>query len=201
MQQAVCVRRKKKIEKKNTEKKSAPLRTHHEIQSSPATASNSRRHARKHVPRVNSNSPASIDPEFVEIGLVQLSQSVKTTNSMSQTRTHTYRQTNKKIAPCTHPGTSREANEARWPHACSRPWVFEEKRNRIKKHGKIIRPTQNTPRNPHQPATASNSRPHTRKHVPRVSPYSPASIDPGFVEVSLLQLSQSVKKTNVTHTH
>ena len=38
------------------------------------------------------------------------------------------------------------------------------------------------------------------KHVPRVSPYSPASIDPEFVEIGLVQLSQSVKTTNVTHT-
>ena len=55
-------------------------KTHHEIHSSPATASNSRRHARKHVTRVSPYSPASMDPGFVEIGLVQLSQSVKTTN-------------------------------------------------------------------------------------------------------------------------
>ena len=48
--------------KKNTEKKSAPPKTHHEIHSGPATASNSRRHARKHVPRVSPYSPASIDP-------------------------------------------------------------------------------------------------------------------------------------------
>ena len=38
-----------------------------------------------HVPRVCSHSPDSIVPEVVEIGLVQLSQSVKTTNV-----THTY---------------------------------------------------------------------------------------------------------------
>ena len=51
------------------------------------------------------------------------------------------------------------------------------------------------------PATASNSRRHARKHVTRVSPYCPASIDPGlFVEIGLVQLSQSVKTTNVTHT-
>ena len=78
MQQAVCVRKKKS--EKNTEKESAPPKTHHEIHCSPATASNSRWHARKHVPRVSSYSPASIDPEFVEISLVQLSQSVKTTD-------------------------------------------------------------------------------------------------------------------------
>ena len=39
-----------------------------------------------------------------------------------------------------------------------------------------------------------------RKHVPRVSPYSPDSIDPGFAEIGLVQLSQSVKTTKVTHT-
>ena len=66
--------KKKKRGKKNTEKKSAPPKTHHEIHSSPATASNSRPHARKHVPRVSPYSLASIDPGFVEIGLVQLSQ-------------------------------------------------------------------------------------------------------------------------------
>ena len=66
--------KKKKRGKKNTEKKSAPPKTHHEIHSSPATASNSRPHARKHVPRVSPYSLASIDPGFVEIGLVQPSQ-------------------------------------------------------------------------------------------------------------------------------
>ena len=39
------------------------------------------------------------------------------------------------------------------------------------------------------------------KHVPRVSPYSPDSMDTGFVEIGLVQLSQSVKTTNITHTH
>ena len=72
--------KKKETERKNTEKKSAPHRTRHEIHSSPATASNSRPQARKHVPRVSLYSPAYIDPGFTEIGLVQLSQSVKTTN-------------------------------------------------------------------------------------------------------------------------
>ena len=50
------------------------------------------------------------------------------------------------------------------------------------------------------PATATPSRRRATKHVPCVSPYSPASIDLGFVEIGLLQLSQSVKTTNVTHT-
>ena len=75
MQQAVFVRRKKK-----TKKNPAPPRTDHEIHSSPAITTNPRRRVTKHVPRVSPYSPASIDPGFVEIGLVQLSQSVKTMN-------------------------------------------------------------------------------------------------------------------------
>ena len=47
---------------KNTGKKSAPPKTHHESHSSPATAFNLRRHVRKHVTRVSSYCPASIDP-------------------------------------------------------------------------------------------------------------------------------------------
>ena len=70
----------------STEKKIAPPKKKHEIHISPATATNSRRRAAKHVPRVSPRSPASIDPGFVEIGLVQLSQSVKT---MNVTHTHT----------------------------------------------------------------------------------------------------------------
>ena len=51
------------------------------------------------------------------------------------------------------------------------------------------------------PATATTLRWPSTEHVPRVTPYSPASIDPGFVEIGLVQHSQSVKTTNVTHTH
>ena len=98
MQLAVCVRR-KKIEKKHTHKFAAP-KTHHEIHSSPATATNSGRRATKRVSPVSQHSLVSIDPGFVEIGLVQLLQSVKTTNV---THTDTQRQTNEIMAPCTHP--------------------------------------------------------------------------------------------------
>ena len=70
--------KKKKIEK--DPKKSAPPKTPHEIHSSQATATTSRRLATKHFPRASPYSPASIDPGFVEVSLVQLSQSVKTTN-------------------------------------------------------------------------------------------------------------------------
>ena len=79
--------KKRKSKRKDTEKTSAPPKTRHEIHSSPATASNTRMHARKHVPRVRPYSPASIDPGLVEIGLVQLSKSPKTTNV-----THAHRQ-------------------------------------------------------------------------------------------------------------
>ena len=61
----------------STEKKIAQPKIHHEIHSRPATTTNSRRRAAKHVSRVNPHSPDSIDPGFVKIGLVQLSQSVK----------------------------------------------------------------------------------------------------------------------------
>ena len=89
MQNAVCVRRKKKSGEKST-KKFAPPKTHHESHSSPATATNSRQRATKHVPRVSPYSPACIDTGFVEVGLVQLAQSIKTTIV-----THTLRQTDR----------------------------------------------------------------------------------------------------------
>ena len=101
MQQAACIRKKRKSEKKNT-KKSAPPKTHHESHSSPATTTASRRHVMKHVQRVRPRPPASIDPGFVEIGLVQLSQSVKMTHV---THTDRHRQINPIMAPRTHPST------------------------------------------------------------------------------------------------
>ena len=75
----------------------------------------------------------------------------------------------------------------------------KKRKNRKKKHEKI-RPTQNTYEIHRNPTTATTSRRRATKRVPRVSPYSPASIDPGFVEIGLVQFSQSVKTTNVTHT-
>ena len=68
------------------------------------------------------------------------------------------------------------------------------------KHGKKIAPPKTHHEIHTRPATATNSRRRAAKHVPRVSPCSPASIDPGFVQIGLVQLSRSVKKTNVTHT-
>ena len=92
---AACrVRSKKKNIERKTRKNPAAPKTHHEIHSSPATATTSRRRAMKHVPRVRPYSPASIDPGFVEIGLLQLSQCVKTTNV---THTYTDRRTDRLI--------------------------------------------------------------------------------------------------------
>ena len=89
------------------------------------------------------------------------------------------------MAPCTHPGTSREVNEARRPHTCRRPCVFEEE----KKTKKSAPPK--THHDIHSsPATATTSRRRSTRHIPRVSPYTPASIDPGLVEIGLVQLSQ-----------
>ena len=62
----------------STERFFAPPKTHHKIHSRAATATNPRRRAAKHVPRVTPHSLASIDPGFVQIVLVELSQFVKT---------------------------------------------------------------------------------------------------------------------------
>ena len=75
----------------------------------------------------------------------------------------------------------------------------KEKKIEKKTHEKI-RLTQTHYEIHSNPATATTSRQRATKHVPHVSPYSPASIDPGFVEIGLAQLSQSVTTTNVTHT-
>ena len=69
-----------------------------------------------------------------------------------------------------------------------------------KKNKKKIRPIQNIPRKPQQPGDRDHLETASENHVPCVSQYSPASIDTGFVEIGLVQLSQSVKTTNVTHT-
>ena len=56
------------------------------------------------------------------------------------------------------------------------------------------------PTNPQQPCDHGHLETACDEHVPRVSPCPPASIDPGFVKIGLVQLSQSIKKTNVAHT-
>ena len=90
------------------------------------------------------------------------------------------------MAACTHPGTSREVNEARGSFILAAGRVRSKKyeERKTKKPAKNIRPTQNTTRN--HPATATNSRRPATKHVARGSPYSRgSSIDPGFVKISL----------------
>ena len=79
--------------------------------------------------------------------------------------------------------------------------VRSKEKKHVKKNHEKIRPTETHHETHLSPATATTSRQRATKRVPRVSPYSPASIDPGFVEIGLVQLSQAVKTTNVTHTH
>ena len=95
---------------------------------------------------------------------------------------------------------SREVNMARQPHTCRRPSALDEKKKSKKKHTKKSTPPRTRHENHSSLATATNSRRRATKHVPRVSPYSPDSVDPGFVEIGLVQLSRSVETTNVTRT-
>ena len=110
MQQAVCVRTKKQAKKTKIKNPGAP-KTHHEINSSPATATTTRRHVTIHVPRVSPCSPASTYPGFVEIGLVQLSQLMKTTNvTRTHRQTDTDRQTDRQTDTQTDGQTDRQTN-------------------------------------------------------------------------------------------
>ena len=120
------VRRKtKKSKKRKKKKKSAPPKTHQEIHSSPATATTSRRRATINVPRVSPYSPASRDPGFVENDLVQLSQSVKTTNvTHTLTDIQTDRQTNQIMAPCAHPGMKTYRQETASVASLPRPCII-----------------------------------------------------------------------------
>ena len=85
--------------------------------------------------------------------------------------------------------TSREVNEARRPLTCSRPCAFEEIPPRKTKKQKKNAPPKKHHEIHSSPATATTARRRATKHVPRISPYSPASINPGFVEIGLAQLS------------
>ena len=80
LQQTVCGRRKTKSKEQSTKKYAAPI-IQNKIHISPATATNSRRRATHHGPRASPCSLASIDPVFVEICLLQVSQSVKATKA------------------------------------------------------------------------------------------------------------------------
>ena len=61
--------------------------------------------------------------------------------------------------------------------------VCSMKKKRKKKHREQFRPIQNTPRNKQPPGDRVELETARKKHVPRVSPYLPASIDTGFVEI------------------
>ena len=95
---------------------------------------------------------------------------------------------------------SREVNEARRPRTCSRPCAFEEKKSRQKKSRK------NPPHRKHTTkATAARrpppaSRRHVMKHVPRVRPHSPASIDPGFCG-NRPRTALAISKNDECHTY
>ena len=90
-----------------------------------------------------------------------------------------------------------EVNETRRPHSCSRPCAFLEKTTIKRRH----RAAPETHHEIHSsPVIATISKRRATKHAPRVSSYPPASIDPRFAEIGLVQLSQSVKYTNVTQT-
>ena len=121
MQQAVCVRRKtRKTKKQKIPRKSAPSKTHHEIHTSSPTATTSRRRATSVVgtlcaPRYEEAffahrqkmAPLRMKRLFCPIG--------KTRTSVASLP-----------RPCLI--TSREVNEARRTHTCSRPCAFEEKK-------------------------------------------------------------------------
>ena len=60
--------------------------------------------------------------------------------------------------------------------------------NKKRKQNTKSRRTQNTPRNPQQPGDHDHFETTCDETLPRISPYSPASIDPGFVEIGIVQL-------------
>ena len=133
----------------------------------------------------------------MELGHVQLSQSVMMT---TVEHTPTYRRTDEFLL-WHHVRTPLLVESGMRQDvlilAAGRVSSRKNKRNKSRR-------TQKTPRN-HEihssRATATTSRRRATKDVPRVSPYSQASIDPGFVEIDHVQLSQSVTTTNVVHTH
>ena len=104
------------------------------------------------------------------------------------------------MAICAHPGTSIEVNEARRPNACSRPCAFEGKKIG-KKNTKKSAPLKTHHETHSRPATATTLRRRATKHVRHVSPYSPVSIDPGFVEIGLVQLSLAVSQNDECYTY
>ena len=89
---------------------------------------------------------------------------------------------------CTHPGTGREVYEPTRPHTCSTP--FEERKMKKQNKQNIAAPKAHHKIHSN-PATTTTSR---RRAILACFHRS------GFVEIGLVQLAQSVKTTNVTHT-
>ena len=93
------------------------------------------------------------------------------------------------MAPCTHPGTSREVHEVRLPRTCSRPCAFEAKKTKKKTKSHQALKKHTTKYIHSSPATATTSRRGAGNHFPLGSPYSySSSIDLGFVEIGLTYL-------------
>ena len=198
----MCVRRKKK--RKNKHKISPQQKYATKSTGTLATATTLRRRATKHVPRVRPYSPASIDPGFVEIGLVQLSQSAKRRMLQIHPDRHTDGQNNGTLSAPRYKEAFLSTGIKR-PQSLRSLGLASLLVDRYMRQGGLILAATscafektNHAIPPHPKHTMKSMR--ATKHVPRVSLYSPASIDPGFVEIGLVQLSQSVKTTNVTHT-
>ena len=68
----------------------------------------------------------------------------------------------------------------------------KKKKSKTKKNTKKPAPPKTHHEIHSNPTTATTSRRLPTEQFPRVSPYSPASIDPGFVEIGFVQLSLSV---------
>ena len=82
--------------------------------------------------------------------------------------------------------TNREVNEARGGFILAAGRVRSKKKRKIEKKGKNPAPPKTHHETHISQATATTSRRRVKKHVPRVSPYSHASIDTGFVEIGLV---------------
>ena len=72
------------------------------------------------------------------------------------------------------------------------------RRKKNRKKTRISSRTRSTQRNPPQPVDRDHLETACDETRPERS-LMPASIDTGFVEIGLVQLSQTVKTTNVTH--
>lgn len=171
---------------KQTEKSNkqyiAASRTQHQNNSIKADTANSRRRATRQAPRISSGAHASAGHAFVDVDPVQPSKPGR----YSCDRQYTYGHTGRLLEACTHPGTkrliflqakhglntSREVNEARRPHTCSKPCMG------IRRIQNKTKQTHKTPPHPKHTTTSTAARrsrlarDRVRRNtsVPRVSP-------------------------------